>query len=74
MSSAKPIQVPPPPNVKFTKTGRAYAEMSTLVEGDLYEKIEEAVRQKREEANTDLQKNDNGNAPAGRAIAANQSK
>ena len=49
MSGAK-IQIPPPKNVKFTKSGRAYAEMSTLIEGELYERIREALQRKRNEA------------------------
>lgn len=35
MSSPKPIQIPPPDHVKFTKTGRAYADMDRLIDREL---------------------------------------
>ena len=35
MSSPKPIQVPPPEHVKFTKSGRAYADMDRLIDSVL---------------------------------------
>jgi len=35
MSSPKPIQVPPPEHVKFTKSGRAYADMDRLIDSEL---------------------------------------
>jgi hypothetical protein len=35
MSSPKPIQVPPPPHVKFTKAGRAYADIDRLIDTEL---------------------------------------
>jgi len=40
------IQVPPPDHVKFDKQGRAYADMETLVEEGLHERIKEAIREK----------------------------
>jgi hypothetical protein len=35
MSSPKPIQVPPPSHVKFTKDGRAYADIDRLIDSEL---------------------------------------
>jgi len=35
MNSAKPIQVPPPKHVKFTKDGRAYADLDRLIDSEL---------------------------------------
>jgi hypothetical protein len=35
MSSPKPIQIPPPDHVKFTKAGRAYADMDKLIDHEL---------------------------------------
>lgn len=47
MSSPKPIQIPPPSNVKFSKTGRAYADMDSLIDRELA-RIKQTIQKERE--------------------------